>query len=116
MFTQSKNTKRLTSHQVLEIRRRYFIHLDSLSILEKAFNVSVPTLKKAIHQKPPYHKITDDLPEHLKENRKPARLTYIGSKKHNKWKMQQEKAEEKRKQDERMKEHQKKMDDFMRWD
>lgn len=62
---------RLTEKDVHTIRERYFLDRDNLNTLCKDYNISVPTLKKAIHGKGPYENISDTIPEDVKINRKP---------------------------------------------
>lgn len=66
----------LTDKQVIQIRNEYFKDLLPLAKLSAAYNVSVPTLRKAIHGVGKYAAIKDTIPLQVKEDRTPHNQRY----------------------------------------
>lgn len=71
MFTRNPHQKRLSDDTCQHLRYLYFIENEMLNTLSKKYDVSITTLKKALHSKPPYDKVTDNIPKSTKESRKP---------------------------------------------
>lgn len=62
-------TSALSTRQVLDIRYEFFIKLHSYTELQVKYGITAPTVRKAVHGHGRYAKITDDIPQEIKESR-----------------------------------------------